>query len=85
MREELKESRKTRYTRKVIKDALNELLQNKSLGDITVKELTETADINRSTFYAHYETIDQLVMSIETENAEKILSSVNEKIGRAHV
>lgn len=77
MREYLKESRKTRYTRKVIREALNELLKKESLGQITVKELTELADINRSTFYAHYETIDQLVMSIESENAEKILTSLD--------
>lgn len=77
MREELKESRKTRYTRRAIKEAFNELLRKKPLNEITVKELAETADINRSTFYAHYETIDQLVINIETENAKKILQSFN--------
>ena len=77
MREELKESRKTRYTRKVIREAINELMQKKPLSKITVKELTELADINRSTFYAYYETIDQLVMSIESENAEKIIASLD--------
>ena len=50
-------------------------MRDKPLNAITVRELTETADINRSTFYAYYETIDQLVRQIEQEYAEKIISS----------
>ena len=53
MAKELTESRRTRYTRRAMQDALIELLRNQPLGSITVKALCERADVNRSTFYAH--------------------------------
>ena len=47
-------------------EALIELLGEKSLEYITVKEICEKAGVNRSTFYLHYETIaDLLGESIE--------------------
>lgn len=41
--------------------ALIELLAEKSLEFITVKEICERAGVNRSTFYLHYETISDLI------------------------
>lgn len=42
-------------------EALISLLEKKDLEYITVKEICETAKVNRSTFYLHYETISDLV------------------------
>ena len=42
-------------------EALISLLKVKDLEYITVKEICEKAGVNRSTFYLHYETIDDLV------------------------
>lgn len=42
-------------------EALIELLEEKDLEYITVKELCAKAGVNRSTFYLHYETMDDLV------------------------
>ena len=41
--------------------AFLELLEKKDMEYITVKEICETAGVNRSTFYLHYETIDDLL------------------------
>lgn len=41
--------------------AFLELLERKDLPYITVKELCQKAGVNRSTFYLHYETIDDLL------------------------
>ena len=46
MAKELTESRRTRYTRRAMQDALIELLRNQPLGSITVKALCERADVN---------------------------------------
>ena len=46
--------RRTAKTRKAIVDALADLLYEKELHKVTVKEITEKADINRGTFYKHY-------------------------------
>lgn len=42
-------------------EALISLLEKKDLEFITVKEICETAGVNRSTFYLHYETISDLM------------------------
>ena len=44
-------------TEQLLQTALIELIREKSVYTITVKELTERAQINRVTFYAHYEDI----------------------------
>lgn len=49
--------------------ALVELLNRKEYEFITVKEICEKAGVNRSTFYLHYETIDDLLEEcIENQN-----------------
>ena len=41
--------------------ALISLLNKKSFEYITIKELCDTAGVNRSTFYLHYDTIGDLL------------------------
>ncbi len=64
---EMKQDRKTRYTQMVLQDALMELMEQKTISKITIKELCETADINRTTFYAHYTDQNSLLREIEAE------------------
>lgn len=66
------ESRKVKYTKKIIKDSFLSLLKQKHMNKITIIEICEIADINRGTFYQHYENIDQLLDSIVAELLEKI-------------
>ena len=44
----------------------------KSIKEITVKELVDKVDINRSTFYLHYSDIYQMLQKIEEEALENI-------------
>ncbi len=55
-------------TRKFIMDSFIELSEKKEFKDITVKDITEKAMINRATFYYHFEDIYDL--------REKVLSEV---------
>jgi len=64
---ETKQNRKTQYTQMVLKDSLIDLMKEKTITQITIKELCEKADINRSTFYTHYADQYQLLKSIEDE------------------
>jgi len=73
----MKESRKTQYTRKALADGMVELMKNKPFDKITVKELCDYADVNRSTFYAHYEDIFALLHAIE----EDTLAWMQEGVG----
>lgn len=49
-----KVDRRVRYTKMVLRNSLSELLAEKPIEKITVKEICEKADINRGTFYSHY-------------------------------
>lgn len=64
--------RRKKYTQMVLKDSLMTLLKTKQLSSITVKEICEEADINRSTFYAHYRDSFDLMEQIEEELIEDL-------------
>lgn len=62
MREqERKTDRRTLYTISVIKDALLELIDEKSYEHIKVAELCRRAEISRATFYLHYDSLDEVL------------------------
>lgn len=71
-----KTDRRILRTRALLRQGLAELMQEKSAGDITVKELVAHANVNRSTFYLHYTDIDQMLASVEAELLERIEASV---------
>ncbi len=59
--------RRIRKTKSQLRQGLTELLEEKSVKDITVRELSERIDINRGTFYLHYKDIYDMVEQIQTE------------------
>ena len=61
------EDRRVKRTKKTLRECLFRLLEHKTLKDITVKELTEAADVNRSTFYFYYRDINDMMMQIQNE------------------
>lgn len=59
--------RRIKYTKKIIKDTLIKLLEEKDLKKITVSEICNLADINRATFYRYYLDVYDLLQKIEEE------------------
>lgn len=59
--------RRIRKTKSQLKSGLAQLMLEKSINEISVKELVETVDINRSTFYLHYSDIYNLLEEVENE------------------
>lgn len=67
-----KTDRRIKYTKMVLKQSLINLLKEKSITKISVKEICEEADINRATFYSHYSDQYALLNSIEKELIDDI-------------
>ncbi len=73
-------------TAKKMDEAFISLLDKKSFDYITVKEICQKAGVHRSTFYLHYETIDDLLCECNQYIIDKFLSAVdNEAITRQDI
>ena len=68
-----KRTARSKQSRSRLKDAFLELFQTKEPGEITVVELCRKAGLNRSTFYAHYAYIDQMIREILWESVGDVL------------
>lgn len=64
---EKKLDRRIRKTKQTLLQSLTKLMSKKKINNITVKELTDLADVNRSTFYLYYKDIFDMVDKIESE------------------
>ena len=62
--------RRVRKTRRQLRECLITLLKEKQVQDITVRELTDMADLNRGTFYLHYKDVFDLLEKTEAELQE---------------
>lgn len=58
-------------TERAIKSSFLKLIEDNSISKVTVKDIIREAEINRSTFYAHYEDKYDLLYQIEQELLEK--------------
>ncbi|MDY3281523.1 TetR/AcrR family transcriptional regulator [Dysosmobacter sp.] len=61
------EDRRARRTRRLLKESLLELMQEKPFSQISVRDVTERADVNRTTFYLHYTDTARLLQSVEED------------------
>ena len=73
-----KEYRSAIRSRRLIRQAFLELLQEKKFEKITVTDIVKRADINRSTFYAHYPDVMGLVEELMDEVVSSSLQLVAE-------
>ena len=62
--------RRVLKTRRQLRECLITLLKEKKVQDITVRELTDMADLNRGTFYLHYKDVFDLLEKTEAELQE---------------
>jgi len=67
--------RRQKKTRQSVFHAFTSLLESKTYSNITVQEIIDRADIGRSTFYAHFETKDDLLRELCAELFGHIISS----------
>lgn len=68
--------RRVKRTKKALRDALLTLLNEKSINEITVTELTSLADVNRATFYFYYTDLIDMLQQIQNEAYEAFTAVV---------
>ncbi len=64
---------RVKRTRKLLQQAFKELSAEKTFNDITVQDITDRAEVNRATFYAHFEDKYALCAYVVRENLQNEL------------
>ena len=65
--EKQSEDRRSRRSRRLLKEGLLQMMQEKRFSEITVRDITERMDLNRGTFYLHYPDTAALLQRVEED------------------
>lgn len=65
-------------TEKIIHDAFYQLLREKNIQKITVRDISERAMINKTTFYSHYPSLDDFYRALEQKTIAYVLDQITE-------
>lgn len=68
----MKENQRVSLTKRLLKDALLRLLEEKELDKISISELCRESEINRATFYRHYKLPKDVLIDIEKDFIREI-------------
>lgn len=79
------EDRRARRSRKLLKESLLEQMRQKSFSEISVRDITDGADMNRCTFYLHYTGTAQLLESLETDLMAELQALLDAHLGETLV
>ena len=72
----MKEDQRVRLSRQLLRSALIVLLKEKNINKISVREICDAAEINRTTFYKHYGNPYDLLEDIENSLLEELSSKI---------
>lgn len=74
-----KVDRRVERTRNAIIAAFKDMIIEKEFKQITIKELAERANINRKTFYLHYESMEEILFDLSIEISDLLFETLNHK------
>lgn len=66
--------RKKNNTHKALLHAAKKLFEEKGLGNVTIDEIAEAADVSRSTFFTHFNSLDDLMEQIAAEEINDLVA-----------
>lgn len=70
-----RQRRKRINTHNSIMHAAKKLFEEKGLGNVTIEEITEAADVSRSTFFSHFQSLEALSTEIAGVGIQDILEA----------
>lgn len=79
MQKNKKLDRRVEKTRNSIITAFKEMIIEKEFKEITIKELAERANINRKTFYLHYDSMDDILFDLTVEMADQLFDILEKR------
>lgn len=71
------ENQRVRLTKRLLKESLSKLMEQKNISKISISELCTEAGINRTTFYNHYGSQYEVLEEIGYDLINKIMESAN--------
>jgi AcrR family transcriptional regulator len=67
---------RVRRTHRMLRDALVSLILEKDYASISIKEITNRAEVAYITFYRHFESLDQLLMEVLEEGLAELMNHI---------
>ena len=77
-----KPSRQTMRTRRLLQEALVELVQEQDFNELRIQDITDRADLGRATFYMHYTDKEDLLAAVAEKACIEIESELDKVAGR---
>lgn len=77
----VQEDLRTHRTRDALQQTFRQMLWEMDYENITIKELTSRANVNRRTFYLHYDSLDQLLDELMDEIADNYIKETKQMNG----
>lgn len=74
----MKNNRTINKSKKALKDALIGLMKKKEFNKITITDIVNLADLNRGTFYKHYQSTEELLNDLIDNVIEGLVTSYRE-------
>lgn len=68
--------RRVSRTKKMIQEAYVGLLMEKKPGKITISEIARRADIDRKTFYLHYDSVEDIIREFCKSKVDELMESL---------
>lgn len=67
---------RVRRTRRLLQEALVSLMLEKDFASISIRDITERAEVAYITFFRHYESLDQLLMEVLDQGLGELLTRI---------
>lgn len=77
---DITENRRVKLSKKMLKEALISLLESKDIYKISIRELCELADVNRTTFYKYYGSQFDLLNDLENDSLKLINEAIDKNV-----
>ena len=78
-------SRKKQNTHKAILHQAKVLFEKEGIGNVTIEQISESADVSRSTFFSHFASVDDLLKEISDEEINDVFEAAKKGDGELTV